>query len=451
MRHTMPRTPFSTPFSSSRKQLEERVRNIAAGPQRHPPLPLLVLVLAFCFFSVNLVSCQPAQTEGEPDGSTSQQDAQATQLWTADLNHNGVPETLEVAWHEEMFYELTITETDHIIYTEETYTAHAGWNSVFLYQKDGEDFLLRYNPNMWQGYCTYSYQLFYLAPDGAEETVQENLVSFDLNFGSVFHDELDPEAIAAFMEEVNPLLADSVLLMNTNDDLTKSFDSNGTLIDDLWWLDLFPETFTRDKSKSLLENLRDFQEAMILNARYCHTVDLDIPGRKLSLYLWGRGIDAYGTVQYDKIEVVNREGDQVIQTITPEAAEDPLTRLSRGLIHFEDSGGTYTVSADPDRAFEGFLWIPDMTEYVKVRDLNFDGAPDFGVVCETSYNRHQAWFVWDGETERFRYLASLGSANLRTDPERRQVLEDMKDGPRHYDNVYEYDSQGNLTLVKAGY
>ena len=41
MKPILPRTPFSTPFSSSRKQLEERVRNIVAEPQKHPPLPLL--------------------------------------------------------------------------------------------------------------------------------------------------------------------------------------------------------------------------------------------------------------------------------------------------------------------------------------------------------------------------------------------------------------------------
>lgn len=452
MNRDMPHTPFSTPFSPSRKLVEERVRNIIAGPRKRPPLPLLALVLAFCFFSVNLVSCQPTQgPEIEPVEGPSLltiTPADTPLLWTADLNHNDVTEALEVTWHEEMFYELTVTESGRIIYTEQAHAPHMGWNSVFLYQKDGEDFLLRYNPYMGQGWCTYSYELFYLAPDGSETTVRENYVSFDLNFGSPLHEEFDPEAIAAFIEDLNPLLADSVLLMNTHDGLAKSFDRNGTLIEDLRWMDNFPEGFTRDESKSLLENLWDFQEAATLNTPHTRIVNLELDGRWLSLYLRGWAVDLSGRLQYERIEVV--EGDQTIQTITPEVVEDPLTRLSRGLIHFEDSGGTYTVPTDPDRAFEGFLWLPDMDGYAEVRDLNFDGAPDFGVVCETSYNRHQAWFVWDGEAERFRYLASLGSANLRTDPEKRQLIEDMKDGPRHYDNVYEYDSQGNLILVKAG-
>lgn len=452
MKRSLPRTPFSTPFSSSKKLLEARIRNIIAGPQKRPPLPLLALALAFCFFSVNLVSCQPARSpEIEPVEGPSLltiTPADTPLLWTADLNHNDVLETLEVTWHEEMFYELTVTESDHIIYTEEAHTAHAGWNSVFLYQKDGEDFLLRYNPYMGQGFCSYSYELFYLAPDGSEETVQDNYVSFDINFGSPLHEEFDPEAIAAFIDELNPLLADCTLLMNTDYDLENSFIRSNALVDDLWWMDSPPEIFTRDESKSLLENLRDFQEAATLNTPHTRIVNLEIDGRRLSLYLRGWAMDLSGRLQYERIEVF--ENDQTIQTIIPEVVEDPLTRLSRGLIHFEDSGGTYTVLTDPDRAFDGFLWLPTMTEYVEVRDLNFDGAPDFGVVCETSYNRHQAWFVWDGETERFRYLASLGSANLRTDPEKRQIIEDIKNGPSHYDNVYEYDSQGDLILVNAG-
>ena len=66
MRRGLPRTPFSTPFSLSKRMVEVRIRGLIAGPQKRPPLPLLALVLTFCFFSVNLVSCQPAQPEENP-------------------------------------------------------------------------------------------------------------------------------------------------------------------------------------------------------------------------------------------------------------------------------------------------------------------------------------------------------------------------------------------------
>lgn len=44
----------------------------------------------------------------------------------------------------------------------------------------GEDFLLRYLPGMWQGYCTYTYTLFTLE-GGAEHVVRSNTIEFDVN------------------------------------------------------------------------------------------------------------------------------------------------------------------------------------------------------------------------------------------------------------------------------
>ena len=70
MRNKLPKTPFSTPFSPSKKMLEARIRGVIAGPQNRPPLPLLALVLAFCFFSVNLFSCQEAEVQDVPAPET---------------------------------------------------------------------------------------------------------------------------------------------------------------------------------------------------------------------------------------------------------------------------------------------------------------------------------------------------------------------------------------------
>lgn len=69
MRPRLPHTPFSTPFSSSKKLVEARIRGVIAGPQKRPPLLLLFLVFAFCFLSVNLVSCQPFQPSREVEAS----------------------------------------------------------------------------------------------------------------------------------------------------------------------------------------------------------------------------------------------------------------------------------------------------------------------------------------------------------------------------------------------
>lgn len=75
---------------------------------------------------------------------------------------------------------------------------------------DGEDYLLDYDPAMYQGCGDYHYSLFTMA-DNRPTPVQWNDVSFDLAFGSPPHRDFDAEAVAAFLEEVNGLLADSTL------------------------------------------------------------------------------------------------------------------------------------------------------------------------------------------------------------------------------------------------
>jgi len=156
-----------------------------------------------------------------------------------------------------------IWEGEKLLFSEEGYYAHAGWNALFLCTVDGKDCLLRYHPTMYQGVCSYTFELFTLSRAGEEMTVREGRVEFDVNFQPMLHQRFDPEAIADFMEKVNSLLENSVQLLNTDQDLLGAFEKEGRLYDSLWWLDAFPEEgFTRDPGKSLLENLKDYQTAM---------------------------------------------------------------------------------------------------------------------------------------------------------------------------------------------
>lgn len=181
---------------------------------------------------------------------------------SSDLNRNGVPEELRCASVDEGAGEkLEVWEDGEMLFTEEGYSTHIGYNALFLCTLDGEDYLLRYHPTMYQGYCTYNYQLFTLE-NGTQTVAREGGVDFDINFAPLMHQSFDPEAIAAFMDEINGLLENSVQLLNTDGDLLASFEKEGRLYDGLWWLDEREPEFTRDPSKSLLENLRDFLTAM---------------------------------------------------------------------------------------------------------------------------------------------------------------------------------------------
>ena len=179
-----------------------------------------------------------------------------------DLNHNGIAEEIRLTDIDDgQGKRLEIWENNELVDREEGYFVHAGWTSIFLCTLDGEDYLLRYHPTMYQGVGTYSYALSTLT-DNKENVVQWNSVDFDINFGSPVHDEFDPEAIAAFMVEINDLLSHSDLMLITDESLQDTFEKEGKLYDSLWWLDNREPEFVRDKSKSLLENLMDYQTSL---------------------------------------------------------------------------------------------------------------------------------------------------------------------------------------------
>lgn len=183
--------------------------------------------------------------------------------FTRDINRNMTAERVQITEIGDgagMRVELWDNET--LLWSDEGYFAHAGYNALFLCTLDDKDYLLRYHPYMGQGWCTYSYELFTLTRNGQEQVVRANSVEFDINFDNPVHESFDPEAIAAFMDEINGLLANSVQLINTDEDLLSAFEKEGRLYDSLWWLDAWGPAFVRNPSKSLLENLRDFKEAM---------------------------------------------------------------------------------------------------------------------------------------------------------------------------------------------
>ena len=179
--------------------------------------------------------------------------------WTPDLDRDGKPDTLMLRESEDAGHTLWTLQViprgmNDPIWEGEAAGHHTGWTSFFLCQMDGEDFLLQYSPYMSTGIGDYSYKLFYLTADGEEVAVQENSVGFDVNFDLDGH-EFYPETISAFMEEINALLAQSTLLVNTDENLISTFQKEGRLYDSLWWLDE-----GRDGSLALLDALRNYEK-----------------------------------------------------------------------------------------------------------------------------------------------------------------------------------------------
>mgnify|MGYP001073893189 FL=1 len=186
-----------------------------------------------------------------------------------DLNRNGVPEDIWLSvpapWGAGQWLE--IWEDGQCIYQADGDYVHMGWNAIFLCTLEGEDYLLQYSPTMYTGGATYSYELFTLE-GGEKQTVQENHVAFETspgwfapNGGAADPDNLfDPDAVANFMDEVNGLLSHSVQLLNTDEELLETFRREGRLVDTLSTL------FDYDHEKSMVENLRDYRNAILQQA-----------------------------------------------------------------------------------------------------------------------------------------------------------------------------------------
>lgn len=137
----------------------------------------------------------------------------ATELTRADLNGDGIEEVISyTGTSTQEPYRLRVSDqSGEELWSAELGLAHAGWSSYFLYRDSVKTALLRYEPTIYQGEASYSYELFMLSENGTT-TLAENSVSFSIN-----PDSTDPWPAEAqkFADEVNRLLDQSELLFST--------------------------------------------------------------------------------------------------------------------------------------------------------------------------------------------------------------------------------------------
>ena len=137
----------------------------------------------------------------------------ATELTRADLNGDGIEEVISyTGTSTQEPYRLRVSnQSGEELWSAELGLAHVGWSSYFLYRDSVKTALLRYEPTIYQGEASYSYELFLLSENGTT-TLAENSVSFSVN-----SDSTDPWPAEArkFADEVNRLLDKSELLFST--------------------------------------------------------------------------------------------------------------------------------------------------------------------------------------------------------------------------------------------
>lgn len=151
----------------------------------------------------------------------------ATELTRADLNGDGIEEVISyTGTSTQEPYRLRVSnQSGEELWSAELGLAHAGWSSYFLYRDSVKTALLRYEPTIYQGEASYSYELFMLSENGTT-TLAENLVSFSVNSDSA---DSWPAEARKFADEVNRLLDKSELLFSTLNAELHSY-GDGTVI-----------------------------------------------------------------------------------------------------------------------------------------------------------------------------------------------------------------------------
>lgn len=151
----------------------------------------------------------------------------ATELTRADLNGDGIEEVISyTGTSTQEPYRLRVSDqSGEELWSAELGLAHVGWSSYFLYRDSVKTALLRYEPTIYQGEASYSYELFMLSENGTT-TLAENSVSFSINPDS---EDPWPAEAQKFADEVNRLLDQSELLFSTLNAELHSY-GDGTVI-----------------------------------------------------------------------------------------------------------------------------------------------------------------------------------------------------------------------------
>lgn len=90
-------------------------------------------------------------------------------------------------------------------------TVHPGFKSMYLYHGKDNDYLMIWNPEMYQGIANYQWKIIAINEQGEVNVLEKEEFAFDLNNPV----ESDAENLEQFVEKLNERLADSDLIIST--------------------------------------------------------------------------------------------------------------------------------------------------------------------------------------------------------------------------------------------
>ena len=419
MNNKMPRTPFSLPLSGSAREAEIRIRNIMSGPKKRPPLPFLILMFSLCIFCGNIVSCQMAEPDAPalPDISASlpeipdislpdppeqkpeiQEHQVVLQDEDADLDGDGLADTVTATTR--------FDPQDESCSTIITLTAALGRGETVERQWTEEGWLGI--GDLMAGYLT--------SPD--RDALVLELYFPTSNYGAAethILELIDGELTERYRTENASTISGAYLTGREDSSLC---DVRIPLLVDKWH---DPEYYTLSWNGTGWDFVGDgyFTDA--------ETVTVT-GGRVLTLALRGRvtGEQFSPHLIYDQIQVFDGDmmfnPNMLLQTILP-----------------EDIPG--------DDRFPDQIFVADNPSRVWIQDINFDGAEDFAVLCDSTRNQGCRWFRWNEGQGRFEYAFSL-AGEVEVVPQGQHLIEACwtEDWENKLYNIYSFNNRGWLIL-----
>lgn len=284
----------------------------------------------------------------------------------SDLNHNRINERVVVREVEPgMLYELLVVENGTVIWSVEAGLPHVGWNTIMLYNEDGKDYLVEYEPQMYQGVGTYKCKMYSLEK-GKESIKKEWAVDFELSFEET--PAMETPEMEQFAKEVGVLLRNcSVLLSTENGILVNQY----ALATDL--PQIYPVRFDPDEIGAAIDG-SDIRKELTSNAA-------SFPNEPLYL-MFTSGAGAWGSRL----------------TLQPDGSFTGNYQDSEMGVNAEDyPNGTCYVSV-----FEGqFTDIEQISDYawsMKLTKLSTEKEPDTSWIEDgVRYIATEAYGVADGE------------------------------------------------------
>ncbi len=139
--------------------------------------------------------------------------------WQADITQDGIPDRiivntapiLESGTGTLNTIEIYSGKTGNLIWTKRITDVHTDWLNVSLYNENGKDYILIWDPSMWQGKAVYRYRIISLSETGEEIELKSGKFAFDINNPR----ETDIENLITFSKEVNQYLDKSFTLADT--------------------------------------------------------------------------------------------------------------------------------------------------------------------------------------------------------------------------------------------